>query len=45
MILTAVYAAGIILRPRRCRARLGIDSIMVLILFVLGIVGLVYVST
>jgi cation:H+ antiporter len=45
VILTAVYAAGIILRPRRCWARLGIDSILVVILFALGIVGLIYVST
>jgi cation:H+ antiporter len=44
VILTAVYAAGIITRPRRCVARLGIDSIAVLVLFAVGIAGLVVVS-
>ena len=45
VILTAVYAAGIIARPKRCVARLGIDSILVLVLFALGIAGLVAVAT
>lgn len=38
--LTAVYAIGVIARPRRCRARLGPDSILALALFALGIAGL-----
>jgi cation:H+ antiporter len=38
--LTVVYALGVIARPRRCRARLGPDSILALALFALGIAGL-----
>lgn len=38
--LTAVYAIGIIARPRRCRAWLGPDSILALALFALGVAGL-----
>jgi len=38
--LTAVYAIGIIARPQRCRARLGPDSILALVVFALGIAGL-----
>jgi cation:H+ antiporter len=38
--LTSVYAVGIIFRPKRCYLRLGADSVFVLVLFALGIVGL-----
>lgn len=38
--LTVVYAVGVIARPRRCRLRLGPDSIAALALFALGIAGL-----
>jgi cation:H+ antiporter len=38
--LTAVYAIGVIGRPQRCRARLGPDSILALIVFALGIAGM-----
>jgi cation:H+ antiporter len=38
--LTAVYAFGVIVRPQRCRARLGPDSILALALFALGVAGL-----
>jgi cation:H+ antiporter len=38
--LTAIYAMGVIARPLRCRARLGPDSILALLVFSLGIVGL-----
>jgi len=38
--LTAIYAIGIVGRPERCRARLGPDSILALIVFGLGIAGL-----
>jgi cation:H+ antiporter len=38
--LTAVYAIGVIARPLRCRARLGPDSILALVVFGLGIGGL-----
>jgi cation:H+ antiporter len=38
--LTAIYAIGVIARPERCRARLGPDSILALVLFGVGIAGL-----
>jgi cation:H+ antiporter len=40
MLLTAVYIYGLIFRPRRQIARMGVDSFVVLILYVLGIAGL-----
>ncbi len=40
-ILTIVYMAGLIFRPRRQLGRMGADSIVVLLLYVLGIAGLV----
>ena len=40
-ILTIVYMAGLILRPRRQHLRMGVDSIVVLALYVIGIAGLV----
>jgi cation:H+ antiporter len=40
-LLTITYMAGLIFRPRRQAARMGADSIVVLALYVLGIVGLV----
>jgi cation:H+ antiporter len=40
MLLTAVYIYGLIFRPRRQIARMGIDSFVVLILYVIGIAGL-----
>lgn len=39
-LLTVVYAAGLILRPRRQVLRMGVDSVAVLGLYVLGIAGL-----
>ena len=38
--LTAIYAAGIVVRPLRCRARLGPDSMLALVVFAVGIAGL-----
>ena len=40
-LLTIVYMAGLIFRPRRKIARMGVDSIVVLLLYLLGIIGLV----
>ena len=40
-LLTIVYLAGLIFRPRRQFARMGVDSIVVLLLYVVGIAGLV----
>jgi cation:H+ antiporter len=39
-LLTIVYAAGLLFRPHHRRARMGLDSLVVLILYVLGIGGL-----
>ena len=44
VVLTAVYAAGIIGRPTRVRFRLGVDSWTVLVLYAAGIAGLVAVT-
>jgi len=41
--LTAIYGFGVISRPMHCRARLGPDSILALVLFGLGIAGLFFV--
>ena len=38
--LTAIFAMGVVIRPLRCRARLGPDSILAIIVFGLGIAGL-----
>jgi cation:H+ antiporter len=40
MLLTAVYIFGLIFRPHRQIARMGIDSLVVLVLYVLGVAGL-----
>ncbi|MHB8060574.1 MAG: sodium:calcium antiporter [Gaiellaceae bacterium] len=42
--LTTIYAVGIIFRPKRCYLRLGADSLLVILLFALGIAGLVTIS-
>ena len=39
--LTAIYAMGIIVRPQRCFLRLGADSLLAIVVFGLGIAGLV----
>ena len=44
ILLTVVYIAGLIFRPRRQLWRLGPDSAAVILLYALGIVGLVFVS-
>lgn len=40
MVLTCVYLCGLIFRPRRQIARMGIDSVVVIAIYVLGVVGL-----
>jgi cation:H+ antiporter len=44
IVLTLIYAAGLLFRPRRRIARLGVDSLAVLILYGLGMIGLFTVS-
>ena len=45
ILLTAVYAMGVVGRPYRCIARLGPDSLFALALFALGIAGLTMLPT
>ena len=40
ILLTLIYVAAIVIRPRRCFLRLGLDSIAVTLIYVIGIVGL-----
>ena len=40
MLLTLVYATGLLFRPERRRARMGVDSIVVLVLYAVGVAGL-----
>ncbi len=40
ILLTAVYIYGLIFRPRRQFLNMGIDSLVVLILYIVGVVGL-----
>jgi cation:H+ antiporter len=44
IVLTVIYAWGVIVRREGCTVRLGLDSIVVLLVFGLGIAGLVAVS-
>jgi cation:H+ antiporter len=43
--LTAIYTVGLAVRPERCWARLGPDSIIALAIFALGIAGLLTLPT
>jgi cation:H+ antiporter len=45
IVLTVIYVIGVIVRPRRCLLRLGIDSILVVVVFVLGVIGLTALPT
>jgi cation:H+ antiporter len=45
VLLTAVYIVGLIMRPTRSRLRLGPDSIAVVVLYILGIIGLIAVNS
>jgi len=40
ILLTLVYAAGLLFRPQRRIARMGVDSLAVLALYALGVAGL-----
>lgn len=43
-LLTAIYLYGLIFRPSRRILRMGIDSLLVLILYTIGIAGLIAVT-
>ena len=44
ILLTTVYLYGLIFRPRRQVLNMGIDSVVVLVLYALGLVGLIAVA-
>jgi cation:H+ antiporter len=44
IVLTVVYGWGLITRPRRQFLRMGLDSVAVVVLYALGIVGLLAIS-
>ncbi len=44
-LLSLVYMFGIVFRPTRTIARMGLDSAVVLVLYILGIAGLVAIAT
>ena len=44
MLLTCVYLFGLLFRPRRQVAGMGLDSLLVLVFYALGVVGLVVIS-
>ena len=39
-LLTIIYMAGLVFRPARQHARLGVESMAVLVLYLLGVGGL-----
>jgi cation:H+ antiporter len=45
ILLTLVYATGLLFRPRRRIARMGVDSLVVLILYAAGVAGLFAIAT
>ena len=44
MLLTLVYATGLVFRPQRRLAGMGVDSLVVLILYALGVAGLITIA-
>jgi cation:H+ antiporter len=44
VLLTTVYAAGLIFRPRRKLLGMGLDSLAVLVLYLVGVAGLFAIS-
>jgi cation:H+ antiporter len=44
VLLTLVYVAGLIFRPGRRFARMGPDSLAVLVIYALGVIGLVLIA-
>jgi cation:H+ antiporter len=45
MVLTLAYAAGLLFRPHRRIARMGIDSLVVLVLYAIAVLGLFAIAT
>ena len=44
-LLTIIYMGGLLFRPAREHARLGVDSIAVLLIYALGVIGLAFLPT
>jgi len=44
VLLTLIYMAGLVFRPDRRIARMGVDSLVVLLTYAIGVVGLVAVA-
>jgi cation:H+ antiporter len=44
ILVTVVYVIGIVMRPRRTRLRMGLDSRLVIVLYVLAVIGLFAIS-
>jgi cation:H+ antiporter len=44
VLLTLIYVTGLIFRPGRRIARMGVDSLTVLVVYALGVVGLVLIA-
>jgi cation:H+ antiporter len=44
VVLTGIYIVGVILRPQRTFWRFGPDSVAAIVIYALGIAGLVLVS-
>lgn len=40
IVLTLIYAAGLLFRPQRRIARMGADSLAVIVVYALGVAGL-----
>jgi len=40
-LLTAVYVVGLVFRPQKQILRMGIDSLAVLVLYAVGVLGLI----
>ena len=43
-LLTVVYMVGLLFRPQRQWLRMGLDSIVVLVLYIVGIAGLAFIT-
>ena len=44
VVVTAIFAAGLVLRPQRKRLKVGPDSLFVVLAYVIGLAGLVRIS-
>ncbi|CAN5732273.1 hypothetical protein BH09ACT8_BH09ACT8_58640 [soil metagenome] len=40
IVLTLIYATGLLFRPQRRIARMGVDSLAVLVVYAVGVAGL-----